>query len=55
MQKQKAQELASQTVYRDENGKKISRSEWLAKQAKAKKVKVVNCDSNVLMGRPLKN
>lgn len=41
MSDRRALEIAAQTVYRNKEGKKVSRSELLAEKAKEKKVKVI--------------
>lgn len=40
MSDQKALEIAARTVYRNKEGKKVTRSELLAERAREKKVKV---------------
>lgn len=42
MSESKALELAAQTVYRNKEGKRVSRSELLAERAKEQKVKVLD-------------
>ena len=43
MSDDRALEIAAQTVYRNKEGKKVTRSELLAERAQDKRVKVLIC------------